>query len=58
MFEKYGPGLREITFMHSGTDKAYWAGHYGSKMAGACIYVKVPEDDKDDKLVEKYLSLE
>jgi len=28
-------------------DKAYWAGHYGSKMAGACIFVKVPQIQHD-----------
>lgn len=42
VFTNYGPGLRRISFYHGGTDKAYWAGHYGSKMAGACICVKVP----------------
>lgn len=42
VFEDYKPGLRKIYFCHSGMDQSFWAGHYGSKMAGACIYVKVP----------------
>lgn len=43
VFENYGIGLREIIFEHSGKDRSYWAGHYGSKMAGACICVKIPD---------------
>ncbi|XP_054006887.1 F-box only protein 44-like [Hylaeus anthracinus] len=41
-FTNYGPGLRKISFYHGGVDKSFWAGHYGSKMAGACVYVKIP----------------
>lgn len=41
-FKNYGPGLRKISFYHGGADKLFWAGHYGSKMAGACVYVKIP----------------
>lgn len=41
-FVGYGPGLRAISFCHSGVDSQYWAGHYGSKMAGACVCVKIP----------------
>ncbi|XP_017889129.1 F-box only protein 44-like [Ceratina calcarata] len=41
-FENYGPGLRQISFYHGGIDKLFWAGHYGSKMAGACVRVKIP----------------
>ncbi|OAD59099.1 F-box only protein 6 [Eufriesea mexicana] len=41
-FKNYGHGLRKIHFSHSGTDKLFWAGHYGSKMAGACVHVKIP----------------
>lgn len=41
-FKNYGPGLRRICFCHGGTDKLFWAGHYGSKMAGACVCVKIP----------------
>jgi len=35
-------------------DKSFWAGHYGSKMAGACISIKIPPvttytyDDESD----------
>jgi len=34
---KYGPGLRYLTFRHSGQDTQFWKGHYGSKMAGASV---------------------
>lgn len=40
-FKNYGRGLRKIEFTHSGRDRRYWAGHYGSKMARACVKVKV-----------------
>lgn len=42
VFENYGSGLRTITFLHGGKDRLFWAGHYGSKIAGACVYVKIP----------------
>ncbi|XP_076244678.1 F-box only protein 6 isoform X2 [Calliopsis andreniformis] len=41
-FINYGPGLTKILFYHGGVDGLFWAGHYGSKMAGACVYVKFP----------------
>lgn len=44
-FKEYGPGLKKISFYHGGMDRSFWAGHYGSKMAGACVYVKIPEND-------------
>ncbi|XP_025991479.1 F-box only protein 44 isoform X2 [Solenopsis invicta] len=44
VFENYGTGLRVIRFEHGGKDRSYWAGHYGSKMAGACVTVKIPEN--------------
>lgn len=42
-----------ISFLHGGMDKSFWAGHYGSKMAGANICVKIPPlthtyDDESD----------
>ncbi|EFN82857.1 F-box only protein 2 [Harpegnathos saltator] len=42
IFKDYGPGVRKIGFIHGGKDKSFWAGHYGSKMAGACVCVMVP----------------
>jgi hypothetical protein len=58
VFENYGRGLREINFTHGGMDKAFWAGHYGSKMAGACISVRVPQiqynhDDELDQFLNE-----
>ncbi|KAJ8688362.1 hypothetical protein QAD02_024157 [Eretmocerus hayati] len=41
-FENYGKGLRKIKFLHGGKDEKFWAGHYGSKMAGACVYFDLP----------------
>ncbi|KAG8039142.1 hypothetical protein G9C98_003449, partial [Cotesia typhae] len=40
-FKNYGPGVRKVLFQHSGKDNLFWAGHYGSKMAGASVIVKV-----------------
>ncbi|XP_015520929.1 F-box only protein 6 isoform X1 [Neodiprion lecontei] len=42
-FTNYGPGVRKVTFTHGGIDQKFWAGHYGSKMAGACIKVNLPK---------------
>ncbi|XP_046751689.1 F-box only protein 6-like [Diprion similis] len=42
-FTNYGPGLRKVTFLHEGVDRKFWAGHYGSKMAGACVKVNLPK---------------
>ncbi|XP_012537350.1 F-box only protein 6 [Monomorium pharaonis] len=44
VFENYGTGLRVISFEHGGKDRSFWAGHYGSKMAGACVIVKIPDN--------------
>lgn len=38
-FTDYGPGVRFIRFADAGKDTKYWAGHYGSKMAGAWVRV-------------------
>jgi len=46
--------LRKINFLHGGTAKEFWARHDGSRMAGACICVKIPPvttytyDDESD----------
>lgn len=42
-FKNYGKGLRKIKFSHGGQDSRCWSGHYGSKMSGACIKLKLPE---------------
>ena len=42
MFQKYGPGVRFIRFYHGGKDTQFWAGHYGSKMSGACVKLMIP----------------
>ncbi|KZC11002.1 F-box only protein 6 [Dufourea novaeangliae] len=54
-FSNYGPGLRKISFYHGGIDRLFWAGHYGSKMTGACVYIKIPtlqkyDDDENNML--------
>lgn len=38
-FSNYGPGVRYVEFWDQGKDTQFWAGHYGSKMAGAIIKV-------------------
>lgn len=42
MFKNYGPGVRFIKFYHGGVDTQFWAGHYGSKMSGACVKLMIP----------------
>ncbi|XP_031625517.1 F-box only protein 44-like [Contarinia nasturtii] len=41
-FTNYGRGLRIIRFKHGGSDRYFWAGHYGSKMARATVKVIIP----------------
>lgn len=41
--KKYGPGLRYIRYEHGGIDTKFWAGHYGSKMAGGVVKISLPE---------------
>ncbi|XP_012259517.2 F-box only protein 6-like isoform X2 [Athalia rosae] len=48
-FTNYGPGLRKVVFYHGGMDRSFWAGHYGSKMAGACVKVNLPKSYKPTK---------
>lgn len=38
-FSDYGPGVRYVRFVDGGKDTKVWAGHYGSKMAGAQLRV-------------------
>jgi len=42
VFQNYGPGVRFIRFYHGGMDTLIWAGHYGSKMSGACVKLMIP----------------
>lgn len=37
VFSNYGHGVRYISFYHGGMDTQFWAGHYGSKMAGGVV---------------------
>ncbi|XP_054263500.1 F-box only protein 6-like [Macrosteles quadrilineatus] len=41
-FKDYGPGVRYILFRHCGRDSQFWAGHYGSKMAGGSVIARIP----------------
>lgn len=40
VFTGYGPGVRYLRFADAGKDTQFWAGHYGSKMAGAWARVR------------------
>ena len=40
VFTSYGPGVRFVRFCDAGKDTQFWAGHYGSKMAAACVNMK------------------
>ncbi|XP_055326941.1 F-box only protein 6-like isoform X2 [Sitodiplosis mosellana] len=42
-FKNYGQGIKKIHFVHRGRDRRFWRGHYGTKMAGACVNVNVPD---------------
>lgn len=43
IFTNYGHSLRKIAFMHTGMDNSPPEERYcGSKMAGACIHIKIP----------------
>jgi hypothetical protein len=42
VFHSYGPGVRFIKFYHGGMDTQFWAGHYGSKMSGAFVKLRIP----------------
>lgn len=52
-FEKYSPDIRYIRFIHGGKDTQFWAGHYGSKMAGAKVYVTLPVLRKEETICEE-----
>ena len=41
-FENYGPHVKYVEFEHSGKDTQFWAGYYGSKMAGGVVKVALP----------------
>jgi hypothetical protein len=38
-FTEYGKGVKYIRFAHAGKDTQFWAGHYGSKMAGSQVTI-------------------
>lgn len=40
-FRGYPAGVRFVKFMHTGRDTQFWAGHYGSKMAGGAVRILV-----------------
>ncbi|GLV43987.1 hypothetical protein CBL_12717 [Carabus blaptoides fortunei] len=37
--DNYGKGVTDIEFYHEGVDTQFWAGHYGSKMAGGVVKI-------------------
>ena len=39
VFKDYGSGVRFVRFADGGKDTQFWAGHYGSKMAGARMFI-------------------
>uniref|UniRef100_A0A1B6J9E4 F-box domain-containing protein n=1 Tax=Homalodisca liturata TaxID=320908 RepID=A0A1B6J9E4_9HEMI len=43
-FRNYGPDVRFLLFHHEGIDTQFWAGYYGSKMAGGSVIARIPED--------------
>uniref|UniRef100_A0AC35EZK7 FBA domain-containing protein n=1 Tax=Panagrolaimus sp. PS1159 TaxID=55785 RepID=A0AC35EZK7_9BILA len=41
--QSYPPGARSIRVLSSGRDLEYWQGHYGPKMAGSQLIIKMDE---------------
>ncbi|KAJ1526142.1 hypothetical protein ONE63_009303 [Megalurothrips usitatus] len=41
-FSNYDKEVAAIVFTHKGKDTQFWAGHYGSKITGARVYVTFP----------------
>ena len=39
-FKAYGKGVCYVRFADAGKDTKWWAGHYGSKMAAACVRIR------------------
>lgn len=52
IFENYPPDIRYVRVTHGGKDTQFWAGHYGSKMTGAKVYLSLPILKKDETLEE------
>ncbi|XP_033642035.1 F-box only protein 6-like [Asterias rubens] len=48
IFSNYGKGLRFIKYMDESKDRQFWAGHYGSKMAGSVVKLQFHKDDPDE----------
>ncbi|KAK0169939.1 hypothetical protein PV328_010564 [Microctonus aethiopoides] len=55
-FVDYGLGLRAISFAHSGSDALFWAGHYGSKMAGASVIMKFKSNKRNTSMKNNTLN--
>lgn len=39
LINEYPKGVADLHFHHKGCDTQFWAGHYGSKMSGACVKI-------------------
>lgn len=51
MFKKQG-NTSFVVVEHSGKDTQFWAGYYGSKVAGTVVKVLLPIKLKCDKILE------
>lgn len=51
-FVNYPPNIRFVKITRGGKDTQFWAGHYGSKMAGANVHVTLPVLMKDESVQE------
>ena len=40
-FCDYGTGVRQVAFMVGGTDKQFWAGNFGPKVAAPCVKIEL-----------------
>uniref|UniRef100_A0A8D0GVM8 FBA domain-containing protein n=1 Tax=Sphenodon punctatus TaxID=8508 RepID=A0A8D0GVM8_SPHPU len=41
VFQRYGPGVRYVHFLHRGKDTQYWKGHYGARITNSTVMVKI-----------------
>ncbi len=48
VFSAYGPGVRYVYFEHGGSDKGYWAGHYGAAFGNAFVSLENPPTTAPD----------
>lgn len=44
-----------MLFRHGGKDRQFWAGHYGSKMTGASVTLRIPDSLYESETMEDHV---